>query len=318
MGQEIIMNNFRVGHYSDLQRGTGCTVIICPEGTKASAYARGVSPGTREYALLSPFRKVEEIHGLLLTGGSAFGLDAAAGIMQYLYENRKGYLTTFGRIPIVPGAVIFDLPVGDSTAYPKPENAYLACKNAISHNKDQGTIGAGTGASVGKWAGLEYKMKGGIGIANIKNNNVWVNSLSVVNSVGDVVNRSGEIIAGAQKKGKFLGALDHKIYWKRPEVGLGENTVLVTIMTNAELQKINLHYIAERTHNGIVSAIKPAHTTFDGDIVFTLTTGGKTINLDALAEMCIEATRLSIINAVTYATSINNVPSVKSLNPKNV
>ncbi len=312
------MNNFRVGHYSDLQRGTGCTVIICPEGTKASAYARGVSPGTREYALLSPFRKVEEIHGLLLTGGSAFGLDAAAGIMQYLYENRKGYLTTYGRIPIVPGAVIFDLPVADSTAYPKPENAYLACKNAISNNKDQGTVGAGTGATVGKWAGLEYMMKGGIGIANIENNSVWVNSLSVVNSVGDVVNKSGEIIAGAQKKGKFIGVLGHKTYWERPEVGLGENTVLVTIMTNAELQKINLHYIAERAHNGIVRAIQPAHTTYDGDIVFTLTTGEKAINLDTFADMCIEATRVSIINAVTHATSLHNIPSLKSLTSKDV
>jgi L-aminopeptidase/D-esterase-like protein len=308
------MSLFKIGHYTDLKGGTGCTVILCPDGTKGSAHARGISPGTREYALLSPFRKIEEIHALLLTGGSAFGLDAAAGVMRYLVERSKGYKTSYGIIPIVPAAVIFDLPVKDASAYPLPENAYIACKNAKVDHKEQGTIGAGTGATVGKWAGIAHMMKSGIGIEQVKFGDVWVESLAVVNSVGDIVDEKGKIIAGAVQNGKFIADTAFPSQpWQVPEMDFGENTVLIAIMTNANLSKVNLYYLAERAHNGIVRAVKPAHTSFDGDVVFSMSTGGKTIDIETITQMSIEATRRSIINAVIHASSLDNIPTINML-----
>jgi L-aminopeptidase/D-esterase-like protein len=308
------MSLFKIGHYTDLKGGTGCTVIICPDGTKGSGYARGISPGTREYALLSPFRKMEEIHALLLTGGSAFGLDAAAGVMRYLAERSKGYKTPYGIIPIVPAAVIFDLPVKDTNAYPLAENAYNACRNAKADQKEQGTIGAGTGATVGKWAGIAHMMKSGIGIAKEKFGDVWAESLAVVNSVGDIVDEKGKIIAGAVQNGKFIAeTTSHPHSWQVPKVDFGENTVLVAVMTNANLSKVSLYYLAERAHNGIVQAVKPAHTSFDGDMVFSMSIGAKTVDIDTITQMSIEATRRSIINAVIHASSLDNIPTIDML-----
>jgi L-aminopeptidase/D-esterase-like protein len=312
------MKSFRIGHYTDLKKGTGCTVIICPDGTKASAHARGVSPGTREFALLSPFRKVEEIHALFLTGGSAFGIDAAAGVMQFLFESGKGYKTTFQKIPIVPAAVIYDLLVLDSSAFPKAEDAYAACKSAKHKEQSQGTIGAGTGATVGKWAGLQHMMKGGVGIAEEKLNDVWVRCLSIVNPVGDVVDQEQRILAGAQHKGKFLASKDPNIRWKSPLVGFAQNTILSVLMINVDFDKSQLHYLAERTHNGIVRSVIPAHTSFDGDIVFALTTGESKSNIDLVAEIGSEVTRKSILNSVFHATSIDKIPSFKDLSTNQI
>lgn len=307
------MKSFRIGHYTDQKKGTGCTVIICPDGTRASAHARGVSPGTREFALLDPFRKVEEIHALLLTGGSAFGIDAAAGVMQFLFERGMGYKTAFQKIPIVPVAVIYDLSVLDASAFPKANNAYAACESAKSKEQRQGTIGAGTGATVGKWAGLQYMMKGGVGIAEEKVNDVWVRCLSIVNPVGDVVDRENRIVAGAQRNGEFLASKEPKIRWERPMTGFAPNTILCALMTNVDFDKSQLHYLAERAHNGIVRSVIPAHTSFDGDIVFALTTAECQSNLDLVAEMGAEVTRRSILNSVLRATSIDNIPDIKDL-----
>jgi L-aminopeptidase/D-esterase-like protein len=300
---------FKIGHYTDKKKGTGCSVIICPNGTKASAHARGVSPGTREYALLSPFRKVEEVNALFLTGGSAFGLDSAAGVMQFLDENNVGFKTRYRNIPIVPAAVIYDLPVIDSNVYPLPGNAYNACQKAIIANNVQGNIGAGTGATVGKWAGLEYMMKGGLGLASFNSNDLWIDALSVVNSVGDVIDNTGKIIAGARDENHYLAdvRLDYKM--TKPDVLFGNSTVLIAIMTNANLTKLQLNYLAERAHNGIVKAIKPAHTSYDGDIVFTLGLNQVEVDIDYITEITIELVRQSVLNAILSAKSLGGIVS---------
>jgi L-aminopeptidase/D-esterase-like protein len=307
------MNHFRIGHYTDLKRGTGCTVILCPDGNKASGCARGISPGTREFALLSPFRKVEEIQGLLLTGGSAFGLDAAAGVMRYLRETGKGHPTPFAKIPIVPAAVIFDLLVVDSTAFPAPENAYEACRSARTGNDDQGTVGAGTGATVGKWAGPEHIMKGGVGQARLNFDDVWVHSLAVVNPVGDIVDEKGAVLAGARQNGRFLAEKDPRQRWKLFQKTVEYNTVLVAVMTNARLSKQQLYYLSERAHNGIVKAVVPAHTSFDGDVVFSVATGEVETAIDFITEMTVEAVRQSIVQSVRHATALGGIPALNSL-----
>ena len=306
------MGSFKIGHYTNLNKGTGCTVILCPEGTRASAHARGISPGTREYALLSPYRKMDGINALLLTGGSAFGLDAAAGVMRFLSERGIGYDTPYRKIPIVPAAVIFDLPVIDSQIFPTADNAYQACQNAREGNQEQGTVGAGTGATVGKWAGIEYIMKGGIGLAKIQDGDLKVEVLSVVNPVGDVLDQTGRIIAGARRDGKFLARENLKRSWITPTFDLERNTILGSVMTNAILTKQQLFYVAERAHNGIVRSVMPAHTSFDGDIIFTLSMPEIEVKIDLITEIAIEAVSQSIVNAVIQATSLGGIPSIKN------
>ena len=301
---------FKIGHYTNREKGSGCTVILCPENTRGSAHARGISPGTREYALLSPYRKMEEIHALFLTGGSAFGLDAAAGVMQYLSERGIGYFTPYRRIPIVPAAVIFDLPVIDSQYYPASENAYQACQNAKVENKEQGSVGAGTGATVGKWAGSEYIMKGGIGISQQRLGDLNVEALTVVNPVGDVVDETHRILAGAKKDGTFLAEKELQTRWISPTFNLGSQTILGVVMTNALLTKQQLFYVAERAHNGIVRAVVPAHTSFDGDIIFALSTREVENKIDLITEMAIEAVRHSIVNAVLQASTLGGIPAI--------
>jgi len=293
------MNQFRIGHFTDREAETGCTVILTPPGTIGSGVVRGAAPGTREYALLDPHRKVEEVHAVFLTGGSAFGLDAAAGVMRYLREREVGFPTIFGKVPIVPAAVVYDLYSGKSDVFPTAENAYQACLSASEDNRRNGRIGAGTGTTVGKWAGLEFMMPGGIGHARLKLGNVQVEALTVVNPVGDVVDSRGQIVAGARKDGVFLAQNDPTVRWKPPEVGLGQNTILSVLMTNAKLTKLQLHGIAERGHLGIARAVIPSHTAYDGDIVFALASGQVLASPEAVAEMGAEAIRVSILNAVT-------------------
>lgn len=304
------MKKFKIGHYTNLEQGTGCTVILCPEGTRASGYARGASPGTREFALLSPYRKVEGVNAVFLTGGSAFGLDAAAGVMRYLAENDLGYVTPLRKIPIVPAAVIYDLTVADSQAYPTPENAYQACLEARSDVYQQGSIGAGTGATVGKWAGLQFAMKSGIGMSTYQLDQLWVEVLAVVNPVGDIVEADGKIVAGAWHGGKFLAQNEPAQRWKMDELNFGQNTILIVVMTNALLSKIQLYYVAERAHNGIVRAVIPSHTTYDGDMVFALSQPQIACNIDQVTEMAIETTRMSIIQSVKTAKSLGGFPAL--------
>jgi len=190
-------DTFKIGHYSDHKHVTGCTVIICPENNVASCYISGSAPGSREVSLLAPERKIMSISAILLTGGSAFGLGAAEGVMNFLEKKQLGYQTPYGNIPIVPAAVIYDLNIGNKSVRPTAENAGYACKNAASSFEDQGSIGAGTGATVGKWSGIENAMKGGLGIAESRTDSTWIRCVSIVNAVGDILNQNGEIVAGS-------------------------------------------------------------------------------------------------------------------------
>ncbi len=287
-----------VGHYTDRKALTGCTVVLCPPKTIASCEVRGSAPGSRELALLAPEKQMQEIHAILLTGGSAFGLGAANGVMKFLAENKVGYQTPWALVPIVPSAVIFDLNVGDSTIFPNQDDAYQASANA-SVKVEQGNVGAGTGATVGKWHGLDSAMKGGVGTFSVKIGEVIVGALAVVNAVGDVVGREGNILAGAQHKGKFFGGENRLNSLQNEGMLLRNiNTTLVVVATNARLSKVDCYRVAQRAHDGMARAIVPSHTTFDGDTTFALSVGKISAPIDLVAEMGAEATAESIRAAV--------------------
>lgn len=290
-----------VGHFTDKKAMTGCTVVLCPPNSVASCDVRGSSPGSRDLALLRPEKQMQAIHAILLTGGSAFGLGAANGVMKYLAEKRVGYQTPWAIVPIVPSAVIFDLNVGESDAFPTSEHAYEACTSA-SKRVEQGSVGAGTGATVGKWSGLEMAMKGGVGTFCLKEGEILVGALAVVNAVGDIVGRDGKILAGASHEGKFLGESARLRALRDEKLLLRNiNTTLVIVGTNARLSKVDCYRVAERAHDGMARAIVPSHTTFDGDTTFALSAGNLNAAVDLIAEMGAQATAESIRAAVRYA-----------------
>jgi len=308
-----MISSFKIGHYTDKENITGCTVILCPRDTVASCYVSGSSPGSRELALLDPVRKMNTVHALLLSGGSAFGLNAAAGVVQYLEENKIGYETHFGMIPIVPAAVIYDLNIGNSQVRPTAENAYQACEEASDKFELQGSIGAGTGATVGKWSGIHNAMKGGLGISVLNYNDIFIQAVSVVNAVGDIVDEDGKIVAGAiDKSGNFFAAGNPAKRWEAPEVGFSENTVLSAILTSANLNKLEANILARRAQNGLARAIIPASTSYDGDVIFCLASGSSRINPDILSELAIEAVRKSIIAGVLNAMSLGGYKTVQN------
>ncbi len=295
------VSGITVGHYTDNENITGCTVILCPPNTVASCDVRGSSPGSRELVLLAPDKQMQEVHAIFLSGGSAFGLGAANGVMQYLAEKGIGYKTPWVTVPIVPSAIIFDLNIGSSTIFPTAENAYHSCKNT-SKNFEQGSVGAGTGAVVGKWNGFECSMKGGIGSSSLKIGDVVVGAIAVVNAVGDIVNEDGTVLAGARNDGSFFSA-EQRLTSLNTELLLtrNTNTTLVVIASNAKLTKVDTNRVAQRGHDGMARAIVPSHTTFDGDVAFALSTGEVIAPVDLVAEMGAFVTSEAIRNAVRYA-----------------
>jgi len=290
-----------VGHYTDRAALTGCTVVLCPPKTRASCEVRGSAPGSRELAMLAPEKQMQEIHAVLLAGGSAFGLGAASGVMKFLAENNVGYQTPWALVPIVPSAVIFDLNIGDAKKFPTQENAYEACTTA-SASVEQGNVGAGTGATVGKWRGLESAMTGGVGTSSVKIGEVIVGALAVVNAVGDVVGRTGNILAGAQHNGKFLGDDNRLASFQNERMLLRNiNTTLVVVAANVLLSKVDCFRVAQRAHDGMARAIVPSHTTFDGDVAFALSAGTVTAPIDLVAEMGADAAAEAIRAAVKHS-----------------
>lgn len=304
-------SEFKIGHYTDTAALTGCTVVLCPPKTKASCEVRGASPASRELILLAPDKGMQEIHAVLLTGGSAFGLSAADGVVRYLEEQKIGYETPWAKVPIVPAAAVFDLNVGSSTVRPDGNAGYQACKNAKYASQEQGNIGAGTGATVGKWKGLEYCMKGGLGLASRSVNEVTMTALAVVNAVGDIVNGDGSILAGARsREGKFFGESDPVRRLIRGKILDQANTTLVVLATNANFNKVELHRICQRLHDGIARSIIPAHTSFDGDATFALSSGEVRAEFDLVAEVGAQLTSEAIRNAVKQARSIPGIPGL--------
>jgi L-aminopeptidase/D-esterase-like protein len=306
--------DFKMGHYTDLNNITGCSVILCPPQTVASCHISGSSPGSRELALLAPDKKMESIHALFLTGGSAFGLNAASGVMQYLEEREIGYSTPFSLIPIVPAAVIYDLNIGSSKFRLQAEHAYQACQEAKSDFSDQGSIGAATGATVGKWAGLKSAMKGGLGINKLTMGQAWIIAISIVNSVGDIIDHNNQIISGAiDQNYNFLATAGNLRFHPAAEIRFGENTVLAVLLTNIKLTKLQAYLLARRAQNGLARAIIPANTSYDGDVIFCLSHGEVELDAELAMEMGSEALRASIIASARQAKSLGGFISAAEI-----
>lgn len=285
----------RVGCWTDLVGLTGCTVVLCPSGTTGSGEVRGGAPGTRETDLLRPGTLVQEVDAILLTGGSAFGLAAAEGVMRFLEERGAGFETPAGKVPIVPAAVLYDLAVGDPTARPGPSEGYQACLVA-SEEVPEGNAGAGTGATVAKLHGADRAVKGGQGTAMSEEGAVMVGALAVVNSMGEVLNEDGSVLAGAGDG-------------PSPDPGPGINTTLVVVATNARLSKERAHLLAQAAHDGIDAAVRPAHTLWDGDAAFVLATGAVEADQRGLEALAVKAVAGAIRRAVQLAEPIAGIPS---------
>jgi len=308
---EVPVKGLSVGHYSDYESLTGCTVVLAPEGVTASVDIRGGAPGSLETALLSPFSAVGELHAVLLTGGSAPGLGAAAGVSSFLRESGKGYRTRYARIPLVTAAVIYDLCVGSPRAFPTPENAYQAAAAACSA-MDEGSVGVGTGATVGKILGAEGMMKGGVALSTVQvGRGVTVSALTVVNAFGDVLDERGGILAGARREGKFVGSKDLLLRMpSAPEVAPLSDTTLSVVMTNGRLDKLQCGIVARMSHDGFARAVDPVHTPVDGDCVFVLATGRKDTNVFQVGVAAADAVSASIRRAVRVAQGLGEVPSL--------
>jgi L-aminopeptidase/D-esterase-like protein len=307
-------DGFAVGHWEDPEGATGCTVILSPEGTVGGCDVRGNSPGSRELALLESEKTMQQVHGVLLTGGSAFGLAAADGVMRYLEEKGRGYGTPWGKVPIVPAAVIYDLNIGSSSVRPTAESGYSAAASASSEPTSQGSVGAGMGATVGKWAGLGGRMRGGLGVAVARLDDLLVSALVVVNAVGDVLDASGSVLAGARSgSGGWAAEEDplRKLRLVRPPLTDMTNTTLALLATNARLSKVDANRLAQRGHDGMARSIKPVHTSYDGDIVFGLAAGSLDVPFDVVAEMGADLVAEAIRNAVRFASPTRDVPALR-------
>ncbi|HSJ36154.1 MAG TPA: P1 family peptidase [Acidimicrobiia bacterium] len=281
----------RVGHWTEPTAGTGCTVIVLPEPNCVAAEFRGAAPGSREAALLQPGMSVEQVQAVVLTGGSAFGLAAADGVMAELEAEGRGHPTLAGPVPIVPAAVVFDLLVGDSSVRPGPDEGRFAFRSATSDPVVSGRLGAGTGTMVGGWRGLDTARPGGLGSSFVEGDGFAVGALAVVNSVGDVFTLEGRPLTG----GELIPG--------PPVVPTGaiEQTTLVMLATDARLSRPQLGRLAVRGHDAIGTCIRPAHTSHDGDAVFVASCGERIVDADLVAEVAWEATGKAIEAAVTHA-----------------
>ena len=298
----MIPEGFSIGHWTDGSARTGCTVILCPPGTRGGCDVRGSSPGTRETALLESGKKMEEVHAVLLSGGSAFGLAAADGVMRFLEERGTGYRTPWGIVPIVPAAVVFDLNVGSSSVRPTAASGYAAASAASRTGVEEGSVGAGSGATVGKWAGPGFSMPGGFGLSSIEKGGLIVCAASVVNALGDILDDAGGVLAGARdERGGWRSAEDPLRILSGMVKPPSSNTVLVALLTNGALSKVDANRVAMRAHDGIARAVRPAHTSYDGDTVFCLASGKVEADIDLVAEIGAEVTATSIRRAVTVS-----------------
>ncbi|GAB3798123.1 P1 family peptidase [Virgibacillus kimchii] len=308
----------KVGNMEDLEALTGCSVVVTEDGAVCGVDVRGSAPGTRETDLLHPINMVEKVHAVLLSGGSAFGLDAASGVMQFLEEKGIGQDVGVAKVPIVPGAVLFDLPVGDGKVRPDKQMGYAATKRAERGKFKFGNQGAGCGATVGKITGFENVMKGGLGSASMTlSNGVTVGALVAVNAVGDIRDpMTGEILAGPVDKEKqhILDSLSYLEQSMNIGVPAGSNTTIGIVAANVDLTKAQATKVAQVTQNALARTIFPAHTMMDGDTVFALATGGKECSVDLIANMASKVMEDAIINAIKSAESVNGIPSYTSLN----
>jgi L-aminopeptidase/D-esterase-like protein len=314
------VEGIKVGHYTLTERPTGCTVILAEKGAVAGVDVRGSAPGTRETDLLNPTTTVQQVHAIVLTGGSAWGLDSASGVMRYLEERNIGFRFGGSYVPIVPAAVLFDLPVGDGRIRPNADCGYAAAKAATTGAVAEGNVGAGAGATVGKMAGLKRAMKGGIGTASITlPNGVVVAAIAAVNARGDVIDpATGRVVAGTRTEdGK--GLADARTLLRggtmSPDPEPLQNTTLGVVATNATLTKTEATRVAQMAQDGLARAIVPVHTAADGDTVFALATGhvAGQANVDAIGALAADVMAQAILSAVRAAKSIPGFPAASDM-----
>lgn len=319
-----------VGHTTDRTHGTGCTAVLTPRGVTASVDVQGGAPGTREGDLLSPDSAVSEVHGVLLSGGSAFGLAAADGVVRFLEERGFGHETLYGRVPLVAGAVIYDLGVGHADVRPRAEDGYRAAA-AASTTAEEGSIGVGTGATIGKILGEGGWMKGGFGAAGLRlPGGATVVALTVVNAFGDVLAEDGSILAGARSAGlggegagsetfvctdRFLDTqayiltlADHPRF-----AGRIQNTTVSVVVTDARLDKAQCHQVARMAHGGLARAIRPVHTPVDGDAVYVLSAGERSGSVFQVGVAAVDVVASSVRRAVRLAEGLHGVPALRDL-----
>ena len=315
----------KVGHASDFKAFTGCTVILCEEGAIGAVDIRGTAAGTRQIDALTHLHLVDKIHAILLAGGSAFGPDAAGGVMTYLEEKGKGFDVIKTKIPIVPTAVIFDFGIGDFRVRPDQQMGYRACLHA-SKKVEEGTVGVGTGATIGKLFGIERAMKGGVGTSSICGpKGLIVGALVVVNAFGDVLDHgSNQILAGARKS-KQSSQLANSSMWMRKGVARKQfgatpsldanvfNTTLGVIATNANLTKKEVHQVAQIAHSGLAKIISPLHTTFDGDLIFAFSYGKKKGDVNTIGLLGEVALIEAVKRAATKAEGLGIIPAYQDI-----
>jgi L-aminopeptidase/D-esterase-like protein len=321
------VSNISVGHAQNFDALTGCTVILSPSGAIAGVCQRGGAPGTRETDLLRPMHMVEKVHAILLSGGSAYGLDAAGGVLKWLENKKFGFKTDSAIVPIVPAAIIFDLSIGDPKIRPDAAMGFQACENAHNSKPDEGNVGAGTGATVGKIFGMSQAMKSGVGTSSrqISGGGI-IGAIAVVNAFGDVVDsQSRKILAGARVMNNILPFNKTEKYFAdtlevmNSVMGRGilsiagkHNTVIGVIATDVKLTKEEANKFAESASDGITLAVQPAFTMLDGDTVFSISTGKKKLDLNILCAFAPLVFADAIRNAVFAADPVDGLPSFRS------
>lgn len=312
------VKGIKVGQVEDKEGLTGCTVIICEDGGVCGVDVRGSAPGTRETDLLDPINMVQKVHAIVLSGGSAFGLESTCGVSRYLEEKGIGFDVGVAKVPIVTGAVLFDLGVGNPKCRPNIEMGYKACQIANNIELKQGNYGAGCGATVGKIRGSEFCTKGGIGSYSIKlDNGLVVSAIIAVNAFGDVY-ENGQVIAGVlnDDKNDFLNTYD----LMKKGVNKGgfniDNTTIGAVVTNAKLLKAECKKISQMAHNGFAKSIFPIHTPHDGDTIFTLATGEVETDITLLGSIASEVVEKSVISAIKNASKTNDILSYNEINLK--
>lgn len=314
----------RVGHSQDEVALTGCTVILCEGGAVGGVDQRGGAPGTRETDALHPIHLVNVVHGVVLSGGSAFGLDSASGVVRYLEERGVGFDVRVAKVPIVPAAILFDLGIGQADVRPGPEMGYQACLNASTDPPAEGNVGAGAGATVGKILGMQHAMKSGIGSASLAiGGGIYVGAIAAVNVFGDVIDpATGEIVAGVRlvhtgplKIGKgpyFADTLEvMRSLTGRTVLGFAshEHTAIGAVATNAKLTKEQTNKVAQMAHDGLARTVRPAHTMLDGDIIFALATGERRADVNIVGAFAAQVFAQAVLRAVWAAKPVAGLPS---------
>jgi L-aminopeptidase/D-esterase-like protein len=312
-----------IGHAQDFDAVTGCTVILCEEGAVGGIDQRGGAPGTRETDALQPMHLVQTVHAILLTGGSAFGLDAASGVVRYLEEKGIGLDVGVARVPIVPAAVLFDLNIGSALRRPDAQMGYQACLNARSNYPEEGSIGAGTGATVGKILGIQNAVKSGIGTASITiKEGLLVSAIVAVNAFGDVIDpnnlkiKAGVRMPNESGKTEFadtLQVMKNMASSNHLSFGRHSNTVIGVVATNAKMNKENINKIAQMAQDGLARTIRPAHCMVDGDTIFSLSLGNQIADVNTVGAFAAEAFSIATLRAVEMATTLADIPALTDL-----